>query len=363
VHPLSPRTVRAHHLGAIVAEALAGGWRDAPPRLALATGDLEFVAPFLLETGAGAIAWRRMRGTALATAPCAGALEHAYRVSALQTALHERAIVEAFALLRAAGVEPLLFKGWLAARLYPDPGLRPYGDIDLCVRSEDAGAAREALAPLEANVDLHVGLSPNREHSAALADEPLTRLFARSRLIPLNGAEIRVLAPEDHFALLCLHLAAHGAHPPLQLCDVAAAVELLADDFDWEVCLGESRRRAVWIAWAVQLAGRVLGARIDRVPGEVGARRMPGWLEPAVLHRWGTPASVWWPRGWQRTPFLSSAGSIRETRDTLRARWPSPIAAAVELTPPVWWLPRLPAQLTAFALDFSRFTRRALRGA
>jgi len=348
-------------LGTFVAEALAGGWRDAPPPLSLSSEQLELAAPLLLETGAGAIVWRRVRNTPLASATSAGALNHAYRVSALQTVLHERAITEAFAALRTAGVEPLLFKGWLAARLYSDPGLRPYGDIDLCVRPADAGAAREALAPVDVRVDLHIGLSASREHSAALADEPLELVFDRSQLVSLNEAELRVLAPEDHLALLCLHLASHGGHPPLQLCDVAAALEQLPGGFNWELCLGRSERRGAWIAWTVQLAHRVLGARVDAVPVEVVSRRIPGWLEAAVLKRWGTPASVWWPRGRQRTPFRSSARNLREALETLRARWPSPIAAAHELAPPVWWLPSLPAQLTAFARDTTSFTQRALR--
>jgi hypothetical protein len=72
-------------------------------------------------------------------------LHDAYRLFALQAVLHEQRLTRAFALLRAAGVEAILGKGWAVARLYPDLGLRPYGDIDLYVRHHQ-----------------HVGTAPRR---------------------------------------------------------------------------------------------------------------------------------------------------------------------------------------------------------
>jgi len=38
---------------------------------------------------------------------------------------------EAFVRPPLRGVEPILGKGWAIARLYPERGMRPYGDIDL----------------------------------------------------------------------------------------------------------------------------------------------------------------------------------------------------------------------------------------
>jgi hypothetical protein len=359
---LQRRLLNASALGSIVARLLQGSWREDVPSSSVGADELELVTPLLLAVGSGALAWRRIRGTTLERTPAAAALENAYRVSALQESLHERALVEVFETLRAAGIEPLVFKGWFAAQLYPDPGLRPYGDHDVCVRPDDAAAAELALASLDASVDLHVGLSPHETHGSALDDEPLDGLFARSRLVPLDGIEIRVLAPEDHLALLCLHLAAHGAHRPLHLCDVAAAVEQLPDGFDWELCLGERTRRAAWIAWTVGLAHGLLGASLDRVPSEVAYRRMPRWLAPAVLRRWGTPTHVWWPRGRQRPPLLSSVGSFREAVADLRGRWPDPIDAAVAYTPPVWWMPKVAGQLAAVVFGVGRNARRLASG-
>lgn len=58
--------------------------------------------------------------------------------------------------LGAAGVEPLLIKGWAIARLYPGAGLRPYTNLDLIVRPSELGAARGNLwKPPAVAVDLH----------------------------------------------------------------------------------------------------------------------------------------------------------------------------------------------------------------
>jgi hypothetical protein len=48
-------------------------------------------------------------------------------------------------MLAAAGLDPLLIKGRVAAALYPERGLRPYGDIDLCFDSAQYQTARTVL--------------------------------------------------------------------------------------------------------------------------------------------------------------------------------------------------------------------------
>ena len=59
--------------------------------------------------------------------------------------------------LRAVGSTPLLIKGWSAARIYPEPGLRPACDVDLCVPAACLAIAVAALSasPLPCPVDLH----------------------------------------------------------------------------------------------------------------------------------------------------------------------------------------------------------------
>ena len=84
------------------------------------------------------------------------------------------------------------------AELYPEQGLRPCGDIDLCVRPEEFGLARAALESLEEKqyeVDLHSGFE---KFGGANADE----IYARSQLMRLGETEVRVLCAEDHLRFL-----------------------------------------------------------------------------------------------------------------------------------------------------------------
>jgi hypothetical protein len=262
-----------------VAAVLAGAWRAAPPAWALAPAALAGVAPLLAAGGAGGLAWWRLRHAPAAGSPAGRELRQHYRLQALRAADREAAVAALFVRLRAAGVEPVLVKGSSSALLYPEPGLRPSGDIDLCVRADRLGAAAASLAGHRtgAGVDLHADFPdlPGRRWADVLA---------RTRLVGLGGVGVRVLGAEDQLRLLCLHLARHGAARPLWLCDVAALLESLPRDFDWELCLDGPGWLAGWVRCVVTLARRLLGAR---PAGPVPGGEIPGWLAPAVLWCWG----------------------------------------------------------------------------
>jgi hypothetical protein len=66
------------------------------------------------------------------TPTAADLLEH-YRDQNIKAALLEQGAERVFKALRGAGIEPVLVKGWAVARLYPEVGLRPYSDVDICV--------------------------------------------------------------------------------------------------------------------------------------------------------------------------------------------------------------------------------------
>jgi hypothetical protein len=187
-----------------------------------------------------------------------------------------------FNLLRVFGVDPLLVKGWASARLYAEPGLRPYGDLDLCIAPEQVENTQTVLSryPQFGAIDLHEG-APD------LPDRTWPQLWARSRLAPLGSAQVRILGPEDHLRLIALHLIRHGAWRPLWLCDVAAALEARPPDFDWDYCLSGRRRLSAWVLAAIGLACRLLDARLDHPPLEARANDLPGWLVHTVLWRWG----------------------------------------------------------------------------
>src|SRR5262249_49548209 len=143
----------------------------------------------------------------LRNSPEAIQLQQSYWFHSLEAAFHERSLKRVIPLLRSSGVEPLVVKGWAIARLYPEPGLRPYCDLALCVSPDHYQAAQSALKNLEGEacaVDLHLGFGKFYERET---DD----IFARSQLVRLGDLEIRVLGAEDDLRFLCLHLLRHGA--------------------------------------------------------------------------------------------------------------------------------------------------------
>jgi hypothetical protein len=297
--------------------------------------------PLLLGTGGGGLGWWRIRQSALQTAPATPRLVQAYRHQTLLAALHEQQLLQALTSLRSAGVEPLLAKGWVVARLYPEPGLRPYGDIDLFVTPGQHSTAASAVRNLldqGCPVDLHVGLSP-------LDDRDAGETYRRVDRVSFGGIEVRVLGPEDQLRFLCQHLLEHGAWRPLWLCDVAAALESRPAGFDWDYFLRRSRQRSRGIMCALALAHHLLEARLDDTPLAGKTDALPGWLVAAVLGRWGIGCR-------HREPLIHHLRRRDGVLESLRRSWPDPITATAEVHGPFNGLPRLPFQI-AFCLKRS----------
>ncbi len=278
------KTKSSKATGELVAAMLAGAWLSKPPAFHLSVAELENIVPLLLPTGAGALGWWRVRDSELQSSPAGEQLHQAYRLYTLDSRINKSRIEKVFAHLRSVGVEPILIKGWAAARYYPEHGLRPYGDIDICVRSRDYQIAERALASLDTlklNLDLHSGFAKfglRREED----------LYARSELTTIGETEVRILGAEDHLRVVSYHLMREGAWRPLWLVDVAAALEARPRDFDWAYCLGE-KRQARPVVVAISLAHLLLGAKIERIPEAHRLNKTPRWLIPAVLNEWGAP--------------------------------------------------------------------------
>ena len=344
----------SHQKGILIQEVLRGSWRaETSPNVNLDEQQLDQITPLLYSSGASALGWWNVRQTDLETTASGELLHQAYRLQALQAGIHERQIKKIFSLMRAAGVEPVLAKGWLAAALYPDAALRPYGDIDLLVRPHEFKEAEMVVATEAAGecwVDLHKRFSE--------LDRSADELFERSQLIELEGERIRVLAPEDHLALLAVHLLKHGAWRPLWLCDIAAALECLPREFDWKLCLGTVRRRNEWIAVAINLSKELLGAHIERLPDE-WQRKLPSWLPRSVLNQWCNlfPANH---LPVQAPPLM--ALSLRNPWQAFKAtfeRWPDPITATFNLNGRFGKFPRLPYQVAEFSYRAGHFLVRS----
>jgi hypothetical protein len=251
--------------------------------------------------------------------------------------------------------DPLLAKGWAAARFYPAQGLRPYGDLDLYVWPEQYAVAMGALAgsaAQEAVVDLQRGF-------VDLDDRCPHTLYARSQLVRLGNVTIRIMGPEDHLRLLCLHLLRHGAARPLWLCDVGAALESRPADFDWAYFLSGDRRRAEWVICALGLAHQLLGARWGYAPTAVQAYSLPRWLVPAVIRQWERTMMTYQSKSlcFPSKPIASYLHQPQGILGGLRERWRNPIEATMRRRGRPNNLPRLPYQLATY------FERALLYGA
>jgi hypothetical protein len=256
----------------------------------------------------------------------------------LQRVVHEQALLEAQRRLAAAGADAFLAKGWAAARLYPSPGLRPCGDIDLYAGVAVHARAFAALAgggrPLP--VDLHRGL-------ADLSDREPAAVWGRTRIVDCGALRVRVPGPEDHLRLLSLHMLRHGASRPMWLCDVAVALETRPADFDWDWFRAGSSQRTEAALLGLHLAGELLGADRTGVP----ELALPGWVALAVLRAWERGVH-------RREPFFNQVR--RAPARALREHWPGPIEATIGVGAHFDRLPRLPYQLAHLA---GRALRRA----
>jgi hypothetical protein len=246
------------------------------------------------------------------------------RLIALESHQRQRQLVQVVTLLRAAGIEAILIKGWSVARHYPCPERRPLGDLDLCVAPESLSTAvglveRLGLPPQA--VDLHAGVPD-------LPGESWERLLARSHVATLHGTTVRVLAPVDLFRLVCLHFVRHLGSRPLWLVDVAILMETQAETFRASPPRNVSGAAGDWVRQVAHLAATLLGARS---PWPAPAR-VPTWLAPSVLWLWGYLGAMPSLREVLRTP--------RELPDALRFRWSHPTRAAWRLglapTTPLW---------------------------
>jgi hypothetical protein len=327
----------------VLRRILGASWRPATPDPRLTDVELSQVIPLLLGSGVGALAWTRIRHGPLAATSGGARLADEYRFQTLRDAVRERDVVTAFRALSREGIDGVLIKGWSVARLYPDPAVRPHGDVDVWVPEEHFDHASVLAARLATNgvlLDIHTRLPELAVRSPA-------QILGGARRQKVGDVNIQLLAPEDELALLCLHFLRHGGWRPLWLVDVAVELEMRPAEFDWRLCLGAEPRRAGWILAALGLAHELLGASISGTPAAVGVRGTwpPRWLVGAVTRAWEAPFPALQPPMRHPVPFGVGLRHPATLIADLRARWPSPIEASIQVGAPCNRFPRLPYQL------------------
>ena len=332
---------------------LAGAWQECPPLPDLSEVELLSLTLMLQRSGAGGLAWWRIRHSPLQGTTVGQELRQSYRLQTLQMARRELEIQQAFQYLRAEGIEPILVKGWAIARLYPEKGLRIFGDIDLFVRPEDRPKTEHLLRETELKrypIDLeHLDFLEMR-------DRPPDALYAASQLVQAGDTQVRVLGAEDHLRFMALHLLRHTAWRPIWFCDLAVAIEKRPANFDWRICLGRDKRVANWVETAIALTHHLLGVNLDDTPFTRSADRLPAWLVPNVLQQWEKWCAT---RGFVAPELI--ALSLRHPSHlpgALKARWPDPLLATIKCQAKFNRLPRLPLQIAAFLAHLADFSKR-----
>lgn len=230
-----------------------------------------------------------------------------------------------FSELRASGFEPVLIKGWAAAKNYPPNTSRYYSDIDIAVSSADFKAVSGIIAAARSSlsgVDLHNEL----RH---LDSVPWPKLFGRSSVVETDSGPIRILSPEDHLRVMATHWLNDGGANKERLWDIYYAVTNRPSDFDWSVCLDPvSRTRRGWVICAIGLAHKYLDLPINDLPFRDDALKIPKWVIKTVEKEWTNNEP--------RRPLQTCLGDRKLFLRQLRKRFPpNPIEATIQTESPI----------------------------
>ena len=260
--------------------------------------------------------------------------------------VHTKVLTNINILFESAGLQALLLKGLaLAYRYYPDPALRPVGDIDLLLEQADFLPALDLLikagfraissnqpseripkklvaeSPPQNGLRVHLELHCHEPKGKSILDNPLENEFEDFHEPPqtlrVHDCNVQVPAPIDTLRYLSGHLRLHllGSHAerPLQLkwsADFISIIEREAESIDWDYLKRYSpdilKRLDVFYSLTPmpeQLA-RVIPVR-QISPPEGLDQYLKGWPVQSfsqrrqvgfwrLLWRTFTPPSAWW---------------------------------------------------------------------
>jgi len=243
-----------------------------------------------------------------------------HRWSLLQLRAQEERIVSVFREFKSHGIEPILFKGWAAARYYPEMTQRRLGDVDIAI-SEDAYQEAKQLAQ---SSQLSSILIDVHSEFRQLDTVSWFDILKNSEVVELGGISVRVPSREDHLRILATHWLTDGGRFKEKLWDIHYAVEGRPSTFDWRQCLEivEANRRA-WVVCAIAVAHRYLGTKVDDLPFASEVDDLPSWVARCVEREWRRPDRL--------EPLLTSLHDKRLVlRQITRRLPPNPIRATIE---------------------------------
>lgn len=239
-------------------------------------------------------------------------LESDFYTTAARALLAERQLAEVLSVLARAGVSALVIKGAAVGTFYPDPALRPYGDLDLLVSQAQLKQSEEALNRLGYRCStskewwsehfyhlppmvgdqgsLVVEIHWRLDHEDAVGRLPAEDLWARAVPWSVAGQRALRLDPVDTVLHLCRHaVVQHRARLGLRpLCDLAQVTDGWGQK-EWDTLVqrtaGYDQARAVYLAFA--LAQQSLGLDVPAVVmaalRPAGALPLPDGLADSLL--------------------------------------------------------------------------------
>jgi hypothetical protein len=261
----------------------------------------------------GILAWGVAEGRWPASVDQEQALYDAVEAEAAGALLLERQLLRVEELFRSRGIDFRVLKGAAHAHaIYPDPGLRGYGDIDVLVPSPQIEEALRALGaaggvrltpelrkgfdrrfgkgvtvrlPGGAEIDLHRTFVAGPFGMTI----PLESLFETRDVFELAGHHLPLLAREERFMHACLH-AALGNRPP-RLVPLRDVAQMLGAPLDTERVLALARlwRAEVVVAHAVLVTTDRLSLQRDHPLAEWAAGYQPCATESRWLSTYAGP--------------------------------------------------------------------------
>ena len=219
-----------------------------------------------------------------------------YRRSESRSGAMLRAVGEIADAFTAESIDVIALKDvQLAAGVYPEPALRPLGDIDLLVRREELERAARLLPKLgflpqpgadmpyttryasgraflrerdQAWVDLQWTVA-QREwdlHGDATFAYRIDRMWASAERFTLDGHELLAPCPDEMLFHLCLHLEGHEYSELVLFSDLVELLRHHAASLDW-LRFAETVRlhgAEASVGYALLLTQRLFGAELPR---------------------------------------------------------------------------------------------------
>lgn len=246
-------------------------------------------------------------------------MKEADGIEFLRYALTEKELADTFDLFTKEGLNPILIKGWAAAQYYPQPFRRHLGDFDLAFSANEFEKACDLKRNLGLKkVDLHLELRHLDKSNWEI-------LYKNSIFKKCGNTEIRILCPEDHLRVLCVHWLTDGGVSREKLLDILYLIENPDEQLSWErVFEGVSENRVVWIQAVVKIAFEEFAkSRQTLACGRLKAD-LPGWFTQTLQKEWNCPERL--------TPMHNNLKDPKLfIRQVLKRFPPNPIQAMVHM--------------------------------